>query len=157
MPFRVQFMVSSGRVRLPPPTHVRSNTNIPRRWQLWGEWYFDHKTKEWQTHATSPSGKTLKRGFVEWILDPLYDLFLGCVNEEVRRLGVGAEIMLRLAWEVSTLSCRQGGHAVLVVHVGSAAVASHTHFFPCVASITNRRWARVWKHSTSTFPPTTPS
>eukprot|EP00698_Gefionella_okellyi_P021699 TRINITY_DN7091_c0_g1_i1.p1 TRINITY_DN7091_c0_g1~~TRINITY_DN7091_c0_g1_i1.p1 ORF type:complete len:839 (+),score=211.16 TRINITY_DN7091_c0_g1_i1:104-2620(+) len=37
--------------------------------KLWGDNFYDKETKEWTTSATSDSGKPLKRGFVEFVLD----------------------------------------------------------------------------------------
>ena len=39
--------------------------------KLWGDNYFDPETKKWTTEPYSESGKLLKRGFVQFIMDPI--------------------------------------------------------------------------------------
>ena len=42
--------------------------------KLWGENYYNPETKKWQTEETTESGKVLKRGFVQFILDPICNM-----------------------------------------------------------------------------------
>jgi len=42
--------------------------------KLWGDHYFDPETKTWLTTDESPSGKTLKRAFCQYIMDPIIKL-----------------------------------------------------------------------------------
>lgn len=43
--------------------------------KLWGDNYFDTETRKWRTESTSESGKPLKRAFVQFIMDPIIELF----------------------------------------------------------------------------------
>lgn len=51
--------------------------------RLWGDNYFDPEAKKWVHSATSESGKTLKRGFAQFILTPILQLF-DCVMNDRR-------------------------------------------------------------------------
>ena len=42
--------------------------------KLWGDHYYDNETKKWQITDKSASGKTLKRGFCHYIMDPIIKL-----------------------------------------------------------------------------------
>lgn len=42
--------------------------------KLWGDNYFDPETNKWTTEPFSESGKQLKRGFVQFIMDPICEL-----------------------------------------------------------------------------------
>lgn len=43
--------------------------------KLWGDNYYDSEAKKWKTEPISESGKPLKRAFVEFIMDPIIELF----------------------------------------------------------------------------------
>lgn len=43
--------------------------------KLWGDNYFDQESKKWKTEPISESGKPLKRAFVQFIMDPIVELF----------------------------------------------------------------------------------
>merc|ERR1711935_234245 len=45
---------------------------------LWGDYFFDAKTKKW---VKSSSDTAPKRGFVQWILDPIYKAFKNIMEE----------------------------------------------------------------------------
>ena len=38
---------------------------------LWGDWFFDAESKKW---TTAGEDKGLKRGFVQFVLEPIYKL-----------------------------------------------------------------------------------
>lgn len=42
--------------------------------KFWGDNYFDHSTKKWVTTDEGADGTKLKRGFVEFIIDPIIRL-----------------------------------------------------------------------------------
>ena len=43
--------------------------------RFWGDNWYDHRTKSWSPSPISEaSGAKLKRGFVEFVLDPIYAL-----------------------------------------------------------------------------------
>jgi len=54
--------------------------------KLWGDNYFNPKTKKWQEEDTDADGKKLKRGFVQFILDPLYQVFDAIMNKNMDKL-----------------------------------------------------------------------
>lgn len=44
--------------------------------KFWGDHYFCHKQRKWQTTPVSTdTGKTLQRGFCEFVLEPIYKIF----------------------------------------------------------------------------------
>lgn len=55
--------------------------------RLWGENYFDPESKKWTKRSTSASGKPLKRAFCQFILDPIYQVFNACMNDQRDKLG----------------------------------------------------------------------
>jgi elongation factor 2 len=50
--------------------------------RLWGDNFFDPETKKWGSKAVSASGKPLRRGFVQYVMDPIYKLFDAVMNEK---------------------------------------------------------------------------
>jgi len=48
---------------------------------LWGDWFFDGAAKKWRTTSTGAKGEALKRGFCQFVLDPIYDVF-DCIMKE---------------------------------------------------------------------------
>nr|ANM86109.1 elongation factor 2 [Stygiella incarcerata] len=52
------------------------------RQRLWGDNFFDPKTKKWKKNPVSDSGKPLVRGFVQFIMAPIYQLFDAVMNEK---------------------------------------------------------------------------
>lgn len=50
--------------------------------RLWGENYYDAKGKKWVTQSTSSTGEQLKRGFCQFIVEPIYQLFNACMNDQ---------------------------------------------------------------------------
>ena len=63
--------------------------------KLWGDNYFDKETGKWVSEPFSESGKPLKRAFVEFILDPICELFRNVLDakeeiyiEKLNKLGI---------------------------------------------------------------------
>lgn len=54
--------------------------------KFWGDHYFNPKTKKWQTDETDADGKKLKRGFVQFIMEPLYQVFDAIMTNNRERL-----------------------------------------------------------------------
>lgn len=54
--------------------------------KLWGEWYFDKESKKWMNNNKSNTGKQLKRGFNEFIIEPLQKLFANIIEGNWERL-----------------------------------------------------------------------
>ncbi|KNC45922.1 elongation factor 2 [Thecamonas trahens ATCC 50062] len=50
--------------------------------KLWGDSFFDPKTKKWRKVARSDKGKPLKRAFCQFVLDPIYKLVNAVMNNE---------------------------------------------------------------------------
>jgi elongation factor 2 len=48
--------------------------------KLWGDNFFNPKTKKWTKRPVSDDGKVLKRAFCQFILDPVYSLFDNIMN-----------------------------------------------------------------------------
>lgn len=49
---------------------------------LWGDWFFCPDSKKWQsTNISKETGKTLKRGFCQFVLEPIFALFKA-INDE---------------------------------------------------------------------------
>jgi elongation factor 2 len=53
--------------------------------KLWGDNFYDPETKKWGTSNTSASGKPLKRGYCQFVLDPIYKLFDAVLKEDLDR------------------------------------------------------------------------
>jgi len=63
--------------------------------KLWGDWYFNVKTKKW---VKSQQDGADKRAFVQFILDPIYKVFDAIMNEkdeEVAKLTVSTGVKLK--------------------------------------------------------------
>merc|ERR1711975_210835 len=50
--------------------------------KLWGDNFFDAKAKKWVKRSTDASGKTLKRAFCQYVMDPINLLFKTIMNGE---------------------------------------------------------------------------
>ena len=50
--------------------------------KLWGDNYFNPETKKWSTKATDTDGKPLERAFNMFVLDPIYEIFNGIMNDK---------------------------------------------------------------------------
>ncbi|KAI8082780.1 elongation factor 2 [Halteromyces radiatus] len=48
--------------------------------KLWGENYFNPKTKKWTSHSTDADGNSLERAFNMFVLDPIYKIFDSVMN-----------------------------------------------------------------------------
>lgn len=51
--------------------------------RLWGDNFFDTATKKWTRKQYNDKGKQLNRGFVQFILDPISQLFTAIINDDV--------------------------------------------------------------------------
>ncbi|KAI9098616.1 P-loop containing nucleoside triphosphate hydrolase protein [Phlyctochytrium arcticum] len=66
--------------------------------RLWGESYFNPKTKKWGKSSTDTDGKALERGFNVFVLDPIFRLFDAIMNfkkDEIPKLLEKLEISLK--------------------------------------------------------------
>eukprot|EP00163_Fabomonas_tropica_P002774 TRINITY_DN1217_c0_g1_i1.p1 TRINITY_DN1217_c0_g1~~TRINITY_DN1217_c0_g1_i1.p1 ORF type:complete len:853 (-),score=324.57 TRINITY_DN1217_c0_g1_i1:324-2882(-) len=50
--------------------------------KLWGDNFFDAKTKKWTKKETSEDGRPLERGFCKFVLDPIFKLYDYTMNED---------------------------------------------------------------------------
>jgi len=50
--------------------------------KLWGDWFFDAKGKKWKKNDGSG---TLKRAFVQFIMDPIVKMFDAIINEKTQK------------------------------------------------------------------------
>ncbi|TPX58268.1 hypothetical protein PhCBS80983_g03249 [Powellomyces hirtus] len=66
--------------------------------RLWGENYFNPKTKKWSTKGTDAEGKPIERAFNLFVLDPIFRLFDSIMNfkkEETVKMLEKLEIVLK--------------------------------------------------------------
>ncbi|KAI9296994.1 P-loop containing nucleoside triphosphate hydrolase protein [Neoconidiobolus thromboides FSU 785] len=66
--------------------------------RLWGDNYFNPKTKKWTTKSTDADGKQLERAFNLFVLDPIYRIFDSVMNfkkDKVEELLTKLEISLK--------------------------------------------------------------
>jgi len=66
--------------------------------RLWGDNYFNPKTKKWTNKGTDADGKPLERAFNMFILDPIFRIFAAVMNfkkEETETLLQKLEIVLK--------------------------------------------------------------
>lgn len=49
--------------------------------KLWGKNYFDGNTKQWGHYDEAEDGSILKRGFVQFIMEPIIKLFRLCIED----------------------------------------------------------------------------
>ncbi|KAH3900274.1 Elongation factor 2 [Saccharomycodes ludwigii] len=66
--------------------------------RLWGDHYFNPKTKKWTNKDTDADGKSLERAFNMFVLDPIFRLFAAIMNfkkEEIPVLLQKLEIVLK--------------------------------------------------------------
>lgn len=49
--------------------------------KFWGDNYFDPETKRWTESSLSSSGKPLKRGFCQFIIEPIQRVFDACLKD----------------------------------------------------------------------------
>jgi elongation factor 2 len=55
--------------------------------RLWGDNYFDPEGKKWTSNNTSISGKPLARAFVQFILEPIYQLARSVMDGDKEKWG----------------------------------------------------------------------
>jgi len=51
--------------------------------RLWGDNFFDPKSKKWRKSEKAKDGSTLKRAFVQFVLDPIYRMFDMIMKDDV--------------------------------------------------------------------------
>ncbi|RKP16771.1 P-loop containing nucleoside triphosphate hydrolase protein, partial [Rozella allomycis CSF55] len=54
--------------------------------KLWGENYFNPKTKKWTTKAQADDKTFLERAFCQFVLDPIFRIFDACMNNKRDKL-----------------------------------------------------------------------
>jgi len=54
--------------------------------RLWGDNFFDAKAKKWKKRGVDDDGKTLQRGFCQFVLDPIYKIFQSIMNHETEKV-----------------------------------------------------------------------
>jgi len=53
--------------------------------KLWGDNFYDPKSKKWKKTAVADDGSHLRRAFVQFILDPIYKLFDSIMKDETEK------------------------------------------------------------------------
>jgi len=54
--------------------------------RLWGDYFFDASSKKWYRKNTNDQGKQLKRGFAQFVLEPISQLFKAIMNDESEKI-----------------------------------------------------------------------
>jgi len=54
--------------------------------RLWGDSYFDADAKKWSSNSESAAGKPMQRAFCKFILDPIYQIFNACMQDNTEKL-----------------------------------------------------------------------
>nr|QWE91352.1 translation elongation factor 2 [Suigetsumonas clinomigrationis] len=56
--------------------------------RLWGDWFFDTKDNKWKKSAKQirESNGKIKRGFVQFVLEPIYQLVDAIINEKAKKV-----------------------------------------------------------------------
>lgn len=54
--------------------------------KLWGDNYFDPEAKKWKNEPTSDTGKPLKRAFVQFIMDPIIEVFNAILTDNAEEI-----------------------------------------------------------------------
>ena len=54
--------------------------------KLWGDNYFDTEKKTWTTNDTTESGKSIKRNFVQFIMEPIIKLARSIIEGNVEQM-----------------------------------------------------------------------
>lgn len=81
---------------------AKFGTPVPKLMKkLWGDNYYDAGAKKWtKNNVSSKSGKPLKRGFCQFILDPIIQIFQLCMNDQqdtVEKMLTGLGVKLAAA------------------------------------------------------------
>ena len=64
------------------PEEAKAATRAKLTKKLWGDHFFDVKTRKWHKTSQNPAGGSFPRGFCKFILEPIYALFNGIMNGE---------------------------------------------------------------------------
>lgn len=54
--------------------------------RLWGDNFYDPVNKKWVTKMVTEDGRKLKRGFVQFVMDPIVSIFSSVTNQEVDKI-----------------------------------------------------------------------
>lgn len=54
--------------------------------RLWGDNFFDPKSKKWKKRGVDDNGKALPRAFCQFVLDPIYKIFSCVMNHESEKV-----------------------------------------------------------------------
>ena len=54
--------------------------------KLWGDNYFDPEAKKWKSEPISDTGKPLKRAFVQFIMDPIIEVFNAILTDNAEEI-----------------------------------------------------------------------
>jgi len=86
--------------------------------RLWGDSFFDADAKKWTAKGQSEDGKPLTRAFCKFILDPIYQIFNACMNDDQEKLNKYLTVV------GVTLTSEERQHTKEVAQVRHAKVAS---------------------------------
>lgn len=54
--------------------------------KLWGDNYYDIEAKKWKTEPINETGQPLKRAFVQFILDPILEVFRAIMSNDREKI-----------------------------------------------------------------------
>ena len=54
--------------------------------KLWGDNYYDVEAKKWKTEPINETGQPLKRAFVQFILDPILEVFRAIMSNDREKI-----------------------------------------------------------------------
>ncbi|KAB8235560.1 hypothetical protein ETB97_006889 [Aspergillus alliaceus] len=76
--------------------------------RLWGDNYFNPKTKKWTKTSTDADGKPLERAFTQFILDPIFKIFDAVNNNKKDQVGTLLDkLEIKLASDEKELEGKQ--------------------------------------------------
>ncbi|KAF7592987.1 Elongation factor 2 [Aspergillus hancockii] len=76
--------------------------------RLWGDSYFNPKTKKWTNKDTDADGKPLERAFCQFILDPIFKIFAAVNNDKKDQIPTLLEKLdIKLASDEKDLAGKQ--------------------------------------------------
>lgn len=52
---------------------------------LWGDYFYDPSRKKWVTSAKTEDGRSLQRGFCQFVIEPIYKLFMAIIDGDSQR------------------------------------------------------------------------
>lgn len=88
--------------------------------RLWGDNYFDPAGKKWVKKPQGSNGKTLKRAFCQFVLEPIYQVFNACINDQKQKVETMLNGMgIKMPAEAADLTSKKLMKSVMAVFLPS--------------------------------------